>query len=217
MNLNFLTEAFPNSKVNQFLPFFENAFSYADISTPERMFMFFANVGHECGDFTKFEESFNYRPKRLAEVWPGRYAINPKEKDIKKRQPNAKAFEIAKKPEVIANLTYANRNGNGSIESGDGYRYRGRGLIMLTGRGNYKDFDNEFHMNGKIVANPDMVVDPYWAVMTAASFWKRKKLNEPADAVAIKEARRIVNGGEVGLSEVYLLYNRIKFLYQNQK
>ena len=95
-----------------------------NIDTPERLAAFLAQVGHESGSLARVVENLNYGADGLLRTWPSRFD-------------RATAAALARKPEAIANLVYANRMGNGSPESGDGWRYRGRGLIQLTGRANY--------------------------------------------------------------------------------
>ena len=97
---------------------------------PRRVAAWLATLAHESARFTRLVENLNYSAEGLAATWPARYA------DMT-GQPNATAQRIARKPEDIANLTYAGRLGNGSAGSGDGWRYRGRGLIQITGRANY--------------------------------------------------------------------------------
>ncbi len=169
MDYSFLQKAFPNSRINEFLPYLDNAFSFAGINTVDEIAFFFANATAETKGFKDFEEDLWYRAERLAVVWPDRYAVNPK---AKVKIPNALAKKIQKQPEVIANITYANRMGNGNPESGDGWRYRGRGPGQTTGEDQYTLVDRELNMNGKIVANPDMLLQPYFGLMAYAVQWK---------------------------------------------
>ena len=100
------------------------------IDTPVRIACWLGQLAHESNRFRRVVENLNYSAAGLAHTWPARYAGAD-------GQPNATALRIARKPEEIANLTYAGRLGNGSAGSGDGWRYRGRGLIQITGRSNY--------------------------------------------------------------------------------
>lgn len=192
---------FPKAKTVNYIEFWDDLCRYADLTTPERRAMFLANVGHENAGFTKFEENLNYSAAGLARVWPGRYASQGK--------PNALALSLAHKPELIANITYANRMGNGPAASGDGWRYRGRGDIMTTFKNNYKSLDDEFYMNGKIISNPDMLLQPYWSRMSAGFFWKRNGVNRISDTGNIEAVRKRVNGGLIGIEDVKKLYQKL--------
>ena len=151
-------------------------------------------------------ENLNYDALGLAKTWPSRYAINPNA-DIK--QPNWIAKAIARQPEVIANLTYSGRMGNGNVASGEGWFYRGAGDMMTTGKAQFELLDDEFKLNGRLLENPDLLTDPYYSIMSAASFWKRNQLNVYADKRDIKGARKVINGGTIGLDKVIPLYNNI--------
>lgn len=204
MNKEAIIKLFPNSLIEKQIEFFDEAFSFASINTDARIIMFIAQVGHECQYFTDFEENLNYGAQGLANTWPKLYAVNP---NAKVKVPNDLAKKLHRKPIEIANTSYAFKNGNGSIQSGDGWRYRGRGDIQITGRANYLLVDDDFNMNGKILANPQLLIEPYWAIMSAASFWKRNGLNRWADSKNIVKARRVINGGVIGLEKVITLYH----------
>ena len=102
-----------------------------EIDTPARRAAFLAQVGHESSQLTRLVENLNYSAQGLAATWPGRY-LGPD------GQPNALALRLARNPQAIADNTYATRNGNGDEASGDGWRFRGRGLLQITGRANYR-------------------------------------------------------------------------------
>lgn len=206
MNPSILKKIFPKSKILNFLPFWEEVFTYAELNTPNRIAMFLAQSGHECQGFTRFVENLNYSAQGLANTWPGRYSRSPK---AKKKLPNSLALNIARKPEMIANITYADRMGNGPASSGDGWKYRGRGIIMTTGRANYLDFDRAFGMDGKIVSDPDLLLMPEWALKSAGYYWKRKNLNAFADKADIQGAREVINGGLIGVDALQDLYDKI--------
>lgn len=206
MNHEAIIKLFPKSLIKEQLPFFDEAFAYAALTTKERIALFLAQVGHESQGFTRVRENLNYGAQGLANTWPSRYAVNSK---ATPKVPNWIAKTIERQPEVIANITYADRMGNGNVQSGDGWRFRGGGDMMLTGKDAYELFDAEFNMNGKIVANPNMIIEPYWAIMSAASYWKRNKLNRFADASDIEGSRAAINGGLIGLEKVILLHDQI--------
>ena len=135
-----------------------------DINTPQRVAAFLAQCGHESGGWTVFEENLNYSAKGLNGIF-------------KKYFPTLEsAVPYERKPEMIANKIYANRMGNGGPESGDGWRFRGRGPIQLTGRSNYTAFAKEMFENWEeVVNNPDWVTyDKDFALMSAIWFWNKK-------------------------------------------
>ena len=111
------------------------------INTPQRIAAFIAQTSHESGGYTMLSENLNYRAATLAACWPNRFAVLGPDKKPKKENgklvPTAVANSIAGKPELIANLVYSSRMGNGPAESGEGWKFRGRGLKQLTGKDNY--------------------------------------------------------------------------------
>ena len=142
--------------------------------------------------FTKLVENMNYSAKRLAEIWPKRF----RGEDGK---PNAIALKIANNPEAIANTVYANRMGNGPGETGDGWRFIGRGFIPLTGRYNYRLYGEYLGLD--LVNNPELAEKEDIAAEIAAEFWYRSDLNEAADVLDLIAIRRKVNGGLIGFNE----------------
>jgi putative chitinase len=165
------------------------------IDTPRRVACFLAQCGHESGGWTVFEENLNYSAKGLVGIF-------------KKYFPNEEvAAPYARKPEKIANRVYANRMGNGPEESGDGWTFRGRGPIQLTGRNNYTAFAKDMFEDWEnVVNNPDWVTaDRDFALMSAIWFWNKNGLNKFADAADTAESQafitltRRINGGTIGL------------------
>ena len=179
-----------------------NLFANYDINTPQRVAAFLAQCGHESGGWTVFEENLNYSAQALMRVWPKRFP------DLNT------AMIYDRKPEKIANVVYANRMGNGSESSGDGWKYRGRGPIQLTGSANYKSFAQEMVTNWEdLYANPDLVSsDRDYALMSAIWFWNKNKLNREADAGDIKTMTRKINGGFIGLEDRIKHYNEAMHL-----
>lgn len=164
-----------------------------DINTPLRLAHFLAQCAHESGGFKIRYENLKYSAKRLQEVFP-------------------KYFQDAKtvaryvgKPDAIANRVYGNRVGNGNESSGDGYKYRGRGYIQLTGKANYIDFSKDTGIDA--VHNPDVVAEQY-PLLSAAWFWSKTALNKIADANDIKGVTKRVNGGFNGLAQRTAYFNR---------
>ena len=160
-----------------------------DITTPLRIAAFIAQCSHESGQFTVLEENLNYRAETLTRLWPTRFP------------PDVAARYVAmpNKQEAIANRAYGNRMGNGDEASGDGYKYRGRGLIQLTGKDNYASFS--LSEDNEALVKPELVSQPNLAVQSACWFWKTNNLNRFADVGDIEGMTRAINGGYNGLEE----------------
>ena len=174
-----------------------NVFPTYDINTPQRVAAFLAQCGHESGGWTVFEENLFYSAQGLMKVFP-------------KYFPTADlANAYAKQPEKIANRIYGGRMGNGPEDSGDGYKYRGRGPIQLTGKDNYRAFAKEMFDDWEnLFENPDWVTaDRDFALMSAIWFWNKNKLNVQADAGDIKLMTKKINGGYIGLEDRIKHYN----------
>lgn len=174
-----------------------DVFPTYDINTPERVASFIAQCGHESGGWTVFEENLNYSAKGLNGIF-------------KKYFPTVEsALPYERKPEMIANKIYANRMGNGGPESGDGYRFRGRGPIQLTGRANYTAFAKEMFDDWQnLVDNPDWVTaDKDFALMSAIWFWNKNGLNKFADSGDLVTMTKRINGGTIGLEDRIKHYN----------
>lgn len=186
MNLDKLKGHVPDTVIAQ-IPEVGEKFA---INTPLRLAHFLSQCGHESGGFKLVNENLNYGAKGLVGIF-------------KKYFPDeAKAKLYERKPEKIANLVYGNRMGNGPETSGDGYRFRGRGYIQLTGKDNYKAFDAIVAEN--ILENPDLVASKY-PLLSAAWYWNSRKLNAVADQGATDEivtkVTKLVNGGTIGLPD----------------
>ncbi len=158
-----------------------------EINTPLRMSHFLAQCAHESGGFTRTVENLNYSAAGLLRVFP---------KYFTRRQ----AFQYEHKPVRIGSRVYANRMGNGNEASGEGYKYRGRGYIQLTGKDNYKLLNPEVAED--IVANPNLIADKY-PLLSAAWYWKGRGLNERSDLGVgeVANITLIVNGGNKGLQD----------------
>lgn len=167
-----------------------------EINTPLREAAFLAQIAHESGNFLRLVENLNYSAKRLTQVWPKRFPT------LEKAQP------YANNPEKLANFTYANRNGNGPEASGDGWKYRGRGFIQITGRANYQSCSNG--LGADFVGEPDLLAQPEFAFRSAGWYWDSRGLNPLADNGDLKTITIRINGGTVGLAERLSLYNKIK-------
>lgn len=180
------------------------------ISTAKRVAAFLAQVGHESASLTRTVENLNYGAQGMADTWPSRYAVDPR---AKPRKPNDLARALERKPVAIGNNAYANRLGNGSEASGDGYRYRGRGLIQNTGRANYAAIRDALRAKGikgvpDFEAKPDQLEQPKWGALAAATFWDSRNLNKLADAGRFDEITARVNGGQNGAADRRSRYYR---------
>ncbi|MDE5422606.1 LysM peptidoglycan-binding domain-containing protein [Ancylomarina sp. DW003] len=174
------------------------------INTPLRMAHFIAQIGHESGSFKYNSENLNYSEKALRAVF-GKYFPS-----------DELAQAYARQPEKIANRVYANRMKNGDEASGDGWKFRGRGLIQLTGRDNYTQCG--FALKLDLINQPELLAnDANAAVEAAAWFWNSRELNAFADKDDIKGITRRINGGYNGLEdrEAYLV--RAKEIFINHK
>ena len=174
-----------------------------EINTPQRIASFIAQTAHESGGYTALSENLNYKAATLAACWPNRFAtLGADKKPIKengKLVPTGVANAIAGKPELIANLVYSARMGNGPAESGEGWKYRGRGLKQLTGKDNYTRCGRDLGLD--LVSNPDLLLEPMVAARSAGWFWKSNNLSSFADAGDIKGMTKKINGGFIGLED----------------
>jgi len=159
--------------------------------TPERAAHFFAQTAHESGGFKAFSENLNYGAAGLTGIFKKYFPTNEK------------ALLYERKPEKIANLVYGNRMGNGNEASGDGYKFRGRGALQLTGKDNYKVF-SEYLKKPEIMTNPDLVATEY-AFESAIFFFDRNKLWDICDKGVNKDTilalTKRINGGTHGLAD----------------
>jgi putative chitinase len=188
----------PNQVINEL----DIIFDKYEINTILRISHFLAQCAHESGNFSVKQENLNYSAKRLQEVF-GRYFTT-----------HAKALLYERKPVKIASLVYGNRMGNGDEQSIEGYKYRGRGYIQLTGKNNYLLFDKSLNESGleiDIIGNPDLVATTY-PLISAAWFFNKNNLNEIADLGGTKEiitrVTKKVNGGTHGLDSRISYFNK---------
>lgn len=181
-----------------------------EINTPQRIAAFIAQTSHESGGYTMLSENLNYRAATLAACWPNRFAtLGADKKPIKengKLVPTVVANSIAGKPELIANLVYSSRMGNGPAESGEGWKYRGRGLKQLTGKDNYTRCGQSLGID--LVGNPDLLLEPMAAARSAGWFWKTNHLSAFADKGDIAGMTKKINGGLIGLAERQAKYDK---------
>ncbi|WP_043706288.1 glycoside hydrolase family 19 protein [Tenacibaculum ovolyticum] len=157
------------------------------IVTPLEKAHFFGQLAHESGWFRHSSENLNYSHYALSKVFRKYFPTE----DI--------ATAYGRQPEKIANKVYANRMGNGEESSGDGWKYRGRGLIQITGKENYHSYAKDRGVD--FVNNPDLIAQPKWAVDSAVWYWNKHNLNKYANMDALKIITRKINGGMNGIED----------------
>lgn len=184
-----------NPKASEWFDSVVEVLPKVEIKSVLRAGMFFAQCGHESNDFSTLQENLNYSAQGLRKTFAKYY----------KTDEDAEAH--AKKPEKIANRVYGGRMGNGLEASGEGYKFRGRGIIQLTGKDNYTRCSKAMFGDDRLVQNPEVVLEKEMALRTACWFWGDRKVNEPADKGDVKESTRRVNGGYIGLEDREKHYN----------
>lgn len=167
------------------------------IKTPGEMAMFLAQVAHESAELTRMEENLNYSADALVRVWPKRFTAEV-------------AKQYHRNPERIANKVYANRMGNGDEASGEGWKYRGRGPIQITGKDMYRQCGNVIGLN--LILAPNLLLDSrQYAMQSAAWFFIEKAAGlECAKAGDLRRNTRLINGGYNGLEDREKYYNLAK-------
>lgn len=190
-------KVFPTCKDPEvFCNLLDNLLSAAGIDSKERVNMFLAQCGHESGGFSRFTEGLNYSAKGLRATFPKYF---PDE---------ATAIKYERQKEKIANRVYANRMGNGPESSGDGWKYRGFGLIQLTGKHNYTLFSKDSGID--LVTDPEKYrADLSLIIKISIWFWNKNNLNKFSDAKDILGATKKINGGLNGLEDRKKHYNEL--------
>lgn len=196
LTLKKLTKILPNKNIdlwyNSLVKFLDNY----EISSINRVAAFLAQTAHESGNYQRLSENLNYSKEGLRRVFPKYFPDDQI------------ALRYSNRPEKIANRVYANRIGNGPEESGDGWKYRGRGLIQITGKGNYLKISKELNKELNLLLSYIETFDG--AVESACVFWKNNNLNYWADNEDLPKMTKIINGGYIGLSDRIEKYNKIK-------
>lgn len=162
---------------------------------------FFGQTAHETGNYKLFSENLNYGVDGLLNTF--KYDFDTNRNRVIEASEMIKANKLARKPEAIANFVYANQNGNGPESSGDGWKYRGRGALQLTGKSNYAQFA-KYLKKPEIMDNPDLVETTY-AFESAMFFFDKNKLwkicNKGVTDATILALTKKVNGGTIGLED----------------
>lgn len=166
----------------EYLPKFE-------ITTPARVAGFVAQCQHESADFTALQENLNYGAKGLMSIFKKYYTDE------------ALAKRHERKPELIANRVYSSRMGNGDEASGDGWKFRGRGILQITGRSNYTQCSRDLFGDDTLADDPDLLRTPEYAVLSACWFWHKNGLNAICDKGDIVLLSKKINGGTIGLED----------------
>jgi len=193
------------SVAEKWLPYVQQALNRFDITSEKQVAAWIAQTAHESGGYVNLTENLNYSDVGLAGTWPNRFAeIDPSTKKPKKDAkgfniPNRFAKALHRNPEAIANVVYGGRLGNGPIESGDGWKHRGMGLKQLTGKENHKRCGDALGID--FISNPEKLLEPEYASLSAAWFWVDKKCGSLADADDFVGLTKRINGGTIGLQD----------------
>ena len=193
LTLDQLKQMVKNKHIEHWYECFEQLLPDYEINTPQRVAAFVAQCAHESGNFVFIEENLNYRAASLRKVFPKYFPTDEL------------AAQYANKPEKIANRVYANRMGNGDEASGDGWKYRGRGLIQLTGKDNYTFFAGSLDISVEEAAEYMGTFEG--ASQSACFFWEQNNLNQWADRGDILTLTKRINGGTIGLEDRIRHYN----------
>ena len=192
-----LHQLFPQNKyLNDLAEVLSEQFDKYEINTPNRAAGFLAQCGHESNGFTVLKENLNYKAEALNKIFHKYFPTVES------------ANDYAHNPEKIANRIYADRMGNGDEASGDGYKFRGRGAIQLTGRDNYTKFGASIGLDPEACVADMETLDG--GVESAMWFWRTNGLNAICDADDIVKMTKRVNGGVIGLAERTQIYNKAK-------
>lgn len=197
-----ILNVFPNAPINVL----NMTFEIFGINSDLEKACFVAQVGHESGGFRSMVENLNYSAKRLAQVFPNRF------KDKTTGQPNALANHIANHPQEIGNTIYNGRMGNRE-GTNDGFTYRGRGFLQITGRDNYARIGRFMYECGLLVSPTELLDNPAilgnlpFASYSAGAFWKMNNLNRYCND--FRELTRRINGGTTGYEDRLRYFNRL--------
>lgn len=180
-----LLQILPNARpvAGIFLPALNRAMARWKINSPVRQAAFLAQVGHESGQLRRLVENLNYSADTLVRTWPSRFTTQS-------------SAAYARQPEKIANKVYGARMGNGPESGGDGWRYRGRGLLQVTGRSNYREAGVGLGL--PLEDQPELLEQAEHAAQSAAWWWAKRGLNEMADAGRFSDIGSIINTGQPG-------------------
>lgn len=218
LNREVMLQLFPKSTacVDLYLPLVQAVTRQVLINTPRSLAAFLAQVGHESAGFTVLVENLNYSAGGLAATWGSRFAqkdgegqyITVTDGNRSRRVPNADALMLQRRPQAIANRVYSNRLGNGSEASGEGWLYRGRGLIQVTGKTNYCQCSQGLFGDERLLTSPQLLQEWQWAVASAGWYWNSRSINTLADGEDFERVTRAINGGLNGHAQRAALYRK---------
>jgi putative chitinase len=188
-NIDKLAQCVENPNIEEWWIALEDALPQHGITTVERVAGFIAQCQHESNDFKVLQENLNYSWQGLRKTFPKYFRTD------------ADAMPYHRQPEKIANRVYANRMHNGPESSGDGWAFRGRGIIQITGRENYTNCSEAILQDDSFIQDPDLLRTPGYAVLSACWYWSKTNLNETCDNRDIVTMTKRINGGTIGLAE----------------
>ena len=195
-NAGVLAKMLPrNKQCDEWFYYLEQIIPDYEITTAPRVAAFMAQCAHESGQFTVLQENLNYSADGLQKIFK-KYFPTPES-----------TTGYARQPEKIANRVYGGRMSNGPEASGDGWRFRGRGIIQITGRDNYTRCSKDLYEDDTLVQNPDKLMEKDGAIYSACWFWYGRGLNALADAGDMLNITKKINGGTIGLEDRMKHYN----------
>jgi putative chitinase len=185
-----------NKNCEEWFFYMEQILPDFNITTEQRIAAFVSQCSYESGQFLTLVENLNYTAQRLVEVFP-RYFPTIES-----------ALPYEHHPELLANKVYSNRMGNSDEASGQGYMFRGRGLIQLSGRANYYQCSIDLYDDDTLILDPDKLLTIPGAIYSGVWFWNKNKLNELADVGNIQQITKTINGGISSYPQRLSLYNK---------
>lgn len=193
---------------NYLLSAVTQAISRAELRTTRRLQYFLAQTAFESSYYTRLSENLNYTtPDRIVQVWPRKFSLTGQSGKLN-------AFNYTRNPAALANAVYAHVNGNGDEASGDGFKYRGRGAIHLTGKANYAAASQFLFGDDRLVSNPSQVEsDIVIALLTASWFWATNKLNSLADQDQFTLVTKVINGSTVTVPQRLPVLSKAKAIF----
>lgn len=186
---------------------YKSLFEKYKVDNALRIAHFMAQIEHESG-LRPINENLNYSYERLLDIFKYDFDTN-KDKVLSVTEKKV-AEMLARKPQQIANFVYANQNGNGGVNSGDGWKFKGKGFIQITGRANYTELSKDTGID--FIGNPDLLLEEPNAILSALWFWNKKNINKYADKDDIKGVTKAINGGYNGLQHRTELLKKYKKL-----
>ncbi len=177
------------------------------INTARRIRYFLTQAYHESRGFKRYEEDLTYTtPERLVQMWPLRFSLAPQDKRVL-------ASDYVRQPQKLANFLYGGRYGNGKPETGDGWKFRGRGFFGLTFSDNYSKYSKDTYGDDRVLKNPDLVSKLPDAVESAAWYWADRGLNPLADADMFTKVTTIIQGSDQTVPERLVVLNKANTIF----